>query len=248
MNIRAVLFDIYGTLFEVGEPPADAEVRWQRLFEESLGTPPPLDRKAFAAATAEAVARQHAVARARGVPHPEVLWPVVLKEVVPALCTLAPAALEEFALRQMQVERKITLHPEAAEVLRRLQVRGCRMGLVSNSQAYTRRELGLLLRAEGLDPGWFDPFLCFFSYEHGYAKPDPHVFQWISTRLAMLGLPAGAAVMVGDRLDNDILPAQAFGLQTWHLQNRTGDGGTGGNWTQFRNWLEPRLVPGPGLP
>jgi FMN phosphatase YigB (HAD superfamily) len=32
LKIRAVIFDIYGTLLQVGAPPADADVRWQKLF------------------------------------------------------------------------------------------------------------------------------------------------------------------------------------------------------------------------
>ena len=32
MTIRAVIFDVYGTLLEVGPAPPDADARWQRLM------------------------------------------------------------------------------------------------------------------------------------------------------------------------------------------------------------------------
>ena len=36
MNIRAVIFDVYGTLLEVGPAAADADTRWQHLCREML--------------------------------------------------------------------------------------------------------------------------------------------------------------------------------------------------------------------
>ena len=46
-HVRAVLFDLYATLLEVGPPPSDADARWQRLFRESLDTDPPFGRVEF---------------------------------------------------------------------------------------------------------------------------------------------------------------------------------------------------------
>ena len=47
------------------------------------------------------------------------------------------------------------------------------------------------------------------------AKPDPAFFARI---VAELGLPASEIAYVGDRVDNDILPAAAAGLFTVHLR------------------------------
>ena len=33
MSIRAVIFDIYDTLLEVGPPPPDAARRWENLWQ-----------------------------------------------------------------------------------------------------------------------------------------------------------------------------------------------------------------------
>ena len=50
MNIRAVIFDIYGTLLEVGPPPPDADARWQRLCRDLLRAEPRLSRLQFSVA------------------------------------------------------------------------------------------------------------------------------------------------------------------------------------------------------
>ena len=46
-EFRAVIFDIYGTLLEVGPPPPDADARWQRLCRHLLQSHPPLSRLRF---------------------------------------------------------------------------------------------------------------------------------------------------------------------------------------------------------
>jgi FMN phosphatase YigB (HAD superfamily) len=42
--------------------------------------------------------------------------------------------------------------------------------------------------------------------------------------------------MVGDRLDNDIEPARAFGWQTWQLMSAK-QNEHAGNWQDLRTWL-----------
>lgn len=52
------------------------------------------------------------------------------------------------------------------------------------------------------------------SDEMGLAKPNPLFFQII---LDSLGIRAEEAIMVGDRLDNDIAPAKRLGMKTIRL-------------------------------
>ena len=53
--------------------------------------------------------------------------------------------------------------------------------------------------------------LIIASYEYRLAKPDPQIFAAALTRSRC---EAEEALMVGDRLDNDIGPAKAHGLKT----------------------------------
>jgi ribonucleotide monophosphatase NagD (HAD superfamily) len=43
--------------------------------------------------------------------------------------------------------------------------------------------------------------------------------------------------MVGDRLDNDIQPAQRHGWQVWHLTSGAPDSDQAGGWPQLLTWL-----------
>jgi HAD superfamily hydrolase (TIGR01549 family) len=49
------------------------------------------------------------------------------------------------------------------------------------------------------------------SEDIGKAKPDPGFFNYI---LRKLGVEAYEAIMIGDRLDNDIIPAKKLGMMT----------------------------------
>ena len=109
--------------------------------------------------------------------------------------------------------------PGVADTMRLLVKMGTLMGIASNAQAYTLRELSRELAVAGLDMGIFDPHLCFWSFEHGFSKPDPHVFRNLSARLQTRGINPENILMVGDRLDNDIEPALAQGWSGWHLNS-----------------------------
>jgi putative hydrolase of the HAD superfamily len=236
MKIRAVLFDIYGTLMQVGPPPADADARWQKLLAQTFSTAPTISRLEFAVASSRAIERRHAASHARGIQHPEILWPSVVAEVLPAFCNLTQATQDEFVYQQIQIGRTIQLISGAAEGLHKLATRGCQLGLASNAQAYSVRELREALAKANLDFSLFNPALCFWSYEHGFSKPNPHVFQILDIRLEVLGITADKTLMVGDRLDNDIEPARAQGWQTWHLS--AAGTSSGGDWTELLAFLE----------
>ena len=54
------------------------------------------------------------------------------------------------------------------------------------------------------------------SAELGYAKPDKEIFE---KALELAGCTAEESVMVGDRLDNDMIPAKAIGMETVWIKN-----------------------------
>src|SRR5262245_38186136 len=109
MKVRAAIFDIYGTLLEVGPPPSDADGRWQALFRDTFQVEPMLSRLEFSVATNRAIARRHAEAKARGIQFPEIVWPSVVAEVLPAFSKLTKQSQEEFIFRQIQLGRTTRL-------------------------------------------------------------------------------------------------------------------------------------------
>lgn len=213
MKIRVVIFDIYNTLLSVGPAPADADARWAALFADHFASDPPIDRLGFALSGSRVIAQLHERARAAGVLWPEIQWPSVVGEMLPAFTQLPPPAQADFILRQIQTGHTVAFPAEAAAALRELRNQGCLLGIASNAQAYSVRELSDGLAGHGLGLDLFDRELCVWSYEHGFSKPNPHFFRILTARLDARGIAPSETLMVGDRLDNDIEPAR---VQGWH--------------------------------
>jgi HAD superfamily hydrolase (TIGR01549 family) len=100
--------------------------------------------------------------------------------------------------------------PGALAALQSFTDAGVLLGLASNAQHYTRDELALA----GFSLDQFHPALSFLSGDHGFAKPSPRVFQFLTERLAALGISPSETLMIGDSIENDIFPARAAGWQT----------------------------------
>jgi len=240
MRLRAAIFDIYGTLLEIS-PVSQAstiEAAWQALHEDCWHTPASLPFTRFAAESQALIAREHAASRALGIGSPEVVWPEIVARVLPALARLPDGERNAFLLRLAGLPRSLRLADGAADVLRRLRGQDVLLGIASNAQAYTRAELSTALEPFGLPLSIFTANLSFWSFEHGFSKPDPHVFRILTARLQAGGIHPSEVLMVGDRLDNDMEPARAFGWRTWHL-HPTGNG----SWDRLASWLDQARRP-----
>lgn len=237
MRIQAIIFDIYGTLLQVGPAPPDGEDRWKRLWKETLGIEPPLTRLDFSMACNGVVRQHHQAAHARGIAYPEILWPAIVREVVPQLASVSSEQQEAFILGQIRTDHVVRMKKETAEALQHLKAKYL-LGIASNAQAYTLRELSEVLAEHRLSMNLFDPELCFWSFQHGFSKPDPHVFQILSIRLEARGISRNQILAVGDRLDNDIEPARAQGWQTWHLSGPSAE--NSGGWADLLAAVQER--------
>jgi HAD superfamily hydrolase (TIGR01662 family) len=117
-----------------------------------------------------------------------------------------------------EVRRRASAHwsypPGALETdvlpcLREVKGRGYRLAVVANQPSSIRA----VLRRDGLD-GFFDVWAI--SGELGFEKPDPRMLEHV---LANARVAPDRATMVGDRLDDDIVPAKAAGLRAvWVLR------------------------------
>ena len=239
MKLRAVIFDVYQTVLEVGPPPVDREDRWHAMVGRTLGILPRLRMSEFNAACEQVIGREHARARAAGVPHPEIFWPDVVTKVLPELAKLPVPERDDFLFQQQSLFHTVRLMPGAAAVLRRLCEQGILMGIASNAQPYTRRELAEALLENSIPMTAFTEEICFWSYEHGFSKPDPHVFRLLSARLRIRGIQPAETLMVGDRADNDIDPAREQGWQTWQLTTSSCNEFEGG-WSQLDEFIARR--------
>lgn len=95
------------------------------------------------------------------------------------------------------------LYPDVPEMLERLSAHYM-LGIIANQQSGLRDRLKSL----GIEP-YFSVIVG--SGDVGLNKPDPAIFK---EALAQAQCQPEQAVMIGDRLDNDILPAQQVGMQT----------------------------------
>jgi polyol permease family len=101
-----------------------------------------------------------------------------------------------------------TLYPDVKPALSSLAQR-FKLGLVANAGAAAKKAL----RRDGLDR-FFSVIIL--SEEAGIEKPDEAIFR---LTLEQAGVPADRAIHVGNRLDNDIRPAQRIGMKTiWLLR------------------------------
>lgn len=95
------------------------------------------------------------------------------------------------------------LYPDTMECLRILRKK-YKLGIIANQIPGAEKRLeGMNIRR------YFDVVVS--SAEECVAKPDPGIFR---LALAKAGCTPEQAVMIGDRIDNDIVPAKQLGIKT----------------------------------
>ena len=111
------------------------------------------------------------------------------------------------------------LYPDTKELLQRLSQK-YKIGIIANQDFGTEQRLTDFNVHQYIN-------LVIASAEEGVAKPDLRIFQ---IALARADCKPEEAVMVGDRIDNDIIPANKIGMTTvWIKQG-------------FGSYAEPKTV------
>lgn len=95
------------------------------------------------------------------------------------------------------------LYPDAKEILQRLGKK-FKLGIIANQDFGTENRLSAFGIRQYID-------IIIASAEEGVAKPDLRIFQ---IALDRAHCKPDEAIMVGDRLDNDIIPANKIGMTT----------------------------------
>jgi HAD superfamily hydrolase (TIGR01549 family) len=98
------------------------------------------------------------------------------------------------------------LYPDARPCLRAVRERGYRVGIAANQPVLAEA----VLRRSDLPFEWL-----LISEVAGVHKPDPAFFDLI---LRVTGLPAASIAYVGDRVDNDVIPAARAGMTAVHVR------------------------------
>src|SRR5438270_10453354 len=195
--MQAVFFDVDFTLIYPG-PTFHGE--GYCAFGERHGLT--LDEAAFDAAVASAGARLELTDETA---YDAEIWVTYTRHIVEGMG--GSGAAVDACARQIYDEwaacHHFELYEDAAPVLRQLNARGIRIGLISNSH----RSLASFeshFELEGLIAASVS------SSEHGLMKPHPSIF---AAALQLLDVRAEEAVMVGDNLRQDVEGAIRAGMR-----------------------------------
>ena len=217
MDLRAILFDVNGTLIDI-----ETDERMEECYRAiaHLLTYQGIDLRRWAVHDLYFQVMKEQLGRSKE-PYPEfdvvAVWREVLLRTASDYTRSLPAEkLEQLPLLIAELQRGISrkrlcLYPQVRETLDQLKTR-YRLAVVSDAQtAYAVPEL----RAVGL-LGYFDAIVI--SGDYGYRKPDRRLFQHA---LDKLQIGADQAIFVGDDRYRDVFGAKQLGMKTvWFCNNQ----------------------------
>jgi len=208
MSLRAVIFDLGGTLIDWPDYDQDIERRWM-LSYDYLKTMLPQndwpDGETYVRAMREAEKNHWLMVQAtQGSSTPSTI-------VRDGFRHMERLARDEEIMTVLDgygraLNGWATVFPDAKATLLELRTRGYRLGLLSNTwwaaawhdTEITTHELAPLLDA------------VVYTSDLPHSKPHPYVFQYVAERL---GVQPDECVMVGDRMIDDISGALSVGMR-----------------------------------
>ena len=223
-GIRAVVFDVYGTLLisgsgdvgTVAAAPAEAFVDAIHAVGVELKTSPEFGPAAFV----QSIQQSHERSRTAGIEYPEVDIIAVWKNVIESLNSkqLLSGCVENLNYQRLAVEYEVRVNPVwpmpgLRDCLAHLRAAEMDLGIVSNAQFFTPLLFPAVV-GQSLDSLGFDAELCVWSFQHGHAKPGVFLYQRASELLASRGIEPGEVLYVGNDMLNDVSPAHQVGFRT----------------------------------
>jgi len=224
-GVRAVLFDIYGTLLisasgDIAGP--DAATRAAAVHEAfaAVNLAGEIPATAAAAALVLTIQEFHDRSRAAGIEYPEVDILEVWKQTLGRLAStvFGAPAVARIDMARLALEYEVRANPVwpmpgLRECLDALCFQGLRLGIISNAQGFTR-ELFPALLGQTLEELGFEAGLQWYSYRYGRAKPDVWLFEQARAAFFRRGLAPAEVLCVGNDLLNDVAPAGRVGFRT----------------------------------
>jgi putative hydrolase of the HAD superfamily len=225
-DIRAILFDVYGTLFisasgDIGSTGEGARAQALGQTLKALGIPAEAETaKRAASGLVEAIVKAHQRLEAEGRAYPEVDIRDIFLEVLQDLWKRAwiPRRPDRELCELVALEYECRINPiwpmpGLAETLGCLKEKKFVLGIVSNAQFFTPLLFPAFLE-DSLETLGFDPELCVWSYIHLEAKPSGKLFEVAAANLGRKKIPATQVLYVGNDRTNDIWPAGRVGFKT----------------------------------
>jgi len=221
--VKAVLFDVYGTLFvsgsgDVGTAAATdtAEALTQALaasgFEGDLEQAGQLGKERLKTE----ILAWHKAGREAGIDFPEVEISAIWKKVIDSLfhADASPDQIHRLAVEYECRVNPVFPMPASLETIHRIRDGGRVLGIVSNAQFYTP----LLFSAffgQTVEECGFGPECCIWSFEELKAKPSEALFPKVGKFLREKhNIELDETVYVGNDMLNDIYCAKQAGCKT----------------------------------
>jgi putative hydrolase of the HAD superfamily len=208
---RAVVFDLWHTL---ALWPEDESRRFRSRWSEWIGAEPEKIDEAWYADGAHERRETGPIALALAAVHETLGSDAGVDEVV--------------AWRMEMARRALVPVPGAVEALHGLRARGLLLGLISNCT-----EEVALVWSESPFAGLFDA--AAFSATAGCMKPDRRIYEGV---LAELGVPASAALFVGDGANDELEGARRVGMTPVLVQHN----GAAPLWDGLEDWDGERIT------
>lgn len=223
MNPRIVVFDAAGTLVEVAGSVGEAYAADAR--QAGVDLEPAAIERGFARAMREAPPLAFGTLPARERRLAERSWWRETSRAALAAAEPPPdfdfASFFDRAWERFSRADAWRVPEDVRPALRALRARRIPLAVFSNWDA----RLVALLGALGL-AGYF--CRIHVSGDFPAAKPDPVAFREVGRDLAAVDAASGPPIMVGDRLDSDVVPALAAGWDAVWLDRRGAGGAPSG--------------------
>ena len=225
-EIKAVLFDIYGTLLisgsgDIGTSSGESRSQAFQAALNAVGLHIHASSHQAGDQLVTAIQHRHAELRSSGIEFPEIDIREIWRTVVANLhrdglidrVDTDNQKIERLALEYEVRTNPVWPMPGCADCLNRLRTAGIQLGLISNAQFFTPLLFSELL-GDGLDSLGIPSPLRLFSYEHQQAKPGLFLFERARDVLAQQGTAPSAALFIGNDMLKDVYPASRVGFRT----------------------------------
>jgi FMN phosphatase YigB (HAD superfamily) len=239
-HVRAVLWNVYGTLLCISEGDLKFEAANDYIMEVALektihefkmwnsmsrkpGQPSAYMREVYLKGLSEL-----RLAPSPGEKHPEILaervWENIIKKLFQKDYKFDAGfygALNEFS-RKVAYFFHASLqgtacYEGAAATMTAVADAGLKQGLLADAQCFTAVQLQRGLRKQEQSANLdllTPPSLRWFSCDRRARKPSEHLFRSVLQSLGQQGIDANEALHVGSSLERDIAPAKKAGMRT----------------------------------
>jgi len=216
-NIKAIIFDVYGTMFisESGDVQPNPKTNdiFLRVFKENqINIPPDINIQKLFYGILKANQERR---RKQNINYPEVEIRGVWKDLLQKLNVNASQDLiETLAIYFEALANPIWPMPHLVKTLTHLQKSSLVLSIISNAQFFSLIIFEALLNKSLAELGFLEE-TCIWSYRILEAKPSIRLFELSAKSLNKIkGIEPKEALYIGNDIRNDIKPAAKLGFRT----------------------------------